>query len=633
MRTFPDAKIIDVNLTTKKIEIITMSGLEHQLYPGGSALGMYYLLKEVKPNIDPLSPENVMIFTVSPLAGLAVSGFSRMTATTKSPLTNCAGDSQVGGSIAAHFKANGYDAIIVRGKSEKPVYLYVNKDEIKLCDAENVWGKVTGDAEELIRKELNNNKVEIAVIGPAGEKMVRYAAIMHQLNRAFGRNGMGAVMGSKNLKALVINQNKMPTPYDKEKFKEFIIRAKEDIAANDSCMDMLVNGTNGGLGSKARVGFLATRNWQSGWFEEWEEISGPTMEQKIKIGSETCFGCGVKCKQVVEVEGKADPKYGGPEYETVATLGADCGVSDIEAIAHANMLCNMYGLDTISCGATIAFAMECYEKGIISKDMTKGLELKFGNHETFGQIITDIAHRNGELGDLLAEGSYRAAEKLGDQAKEMAITCRMQELPAHMPQHKASLGVIYAVNSFGADHQSSEHDTCMAYALDSKERRWMSQVGGNFTLEEGNSSTLNDSNVIFAYNTQKFYSALDTLSVCQFVWGPTWQLYGPEQLVEICKAAIGWDVSLYELMEIGERRINMMRYFNSRDGYTKKEDTLPERLFVPLEDGPSKGAHVDKQRFEEAKELYYQLAGWDAESGNPTKATLNKLSLGWLLNI
>ena len=628
---FPDAKIIDINLTTKDIRIDTMPGYIHQKYPGGSALGMYYLLKELEPGIEPLSPDNILIFSVSPLTGFTISGQSRMTATTKSPLTGGAGDSQVGGYLPAHFKANGYDALIIRGKSEKPVYIYINNEDVRICDGENAWGKITGEAEDVIREELGEEKVEFAVIGPAGENLVKYASIMHKKSRAFGRNGTGAVMGSKNLKGLVVKNQRMPKPYDMEKFKELVKTAKQDIEENGVCVDMKANGTDGCLGGMAESGFLPTRNWQSGWLKSWKGLDGSTLAETIKLADETCFACGIKCKQVVAVEGKVDPQYGGPEYETCATFGSYCGVSDLKEVAYANMLCNMYGMDTISCGSTLSFAMECYEKGLLTKEDTDGIELKFGDSSNYEEVLTNIAYRKGKLGNLLAEGSYRAGEIIGNGAVELSMSCKKQEMPAHMPQYKPSLAVIYSVNSFGADHQSSEHDGCMAYPLDSKERGWMSQVGGNFSCNPTDAHVLNKRNVIWGFNTQKFYSALDSLCLCMFAWGTSWQLYGPEHLVHFCKSVIGWDTSVYELMEIGERRLNMMRYFNAREGFTKKEDTLPKRLFKPFTDGPSTGACVDEEKYNQAKEFYYDLAGWNKEDGNPTEGTLTKLSLEWLI--
>jgi aldehyde:ferredoxin oxidoreductase len=343
---------------------------------------------------------------------------------------------------------------------------------------------------------------------------------------------------------------------------------------------------------------------------------------------DTCFACTVRCKRVVEIPGLVDPIYGGPEYETCAALGSYCGVTELADVCVANQLCNMYGLDTISCGATISFAMECFEEGLLDASQVDGLDLKFGNGGTVTELIRKIALRQG-LGDLLAEGSARAAEKIGNGAERFSMSVKKQELPAHMPQYKPAVGLIYAVNPFGADHQSSEHDVFLVMPPDSRERDRLSKLG----IWKGydNPYELDAEKVRFALDTQKYFSVLDTLSLCQFVWGPSWELYGPDELLELCRFGIGWETSLYELMMVGERRMNMMRQFNAREGFTSADDTLPERIFEPFSDGPSEGIHVDREAFEAAKKLYYDMAGWDPQTGNPTEATLKKLSLDWLL--
>jgi aldehyde:ferredoxin oxidoreductase len=628
MSVFPEAKIADIDLTTGKIEIQTLPSNVYRLYPGGSALGMYFLLRDLKPGIDPLSPDNLLIFSVSPLTGLPISGQSRMVVTAKSPLTGTAGDSQSGGFFPAQLKANGYDSVIVRGCSEKPVYIYIDGEEIKICDASNAWGKVTGEAEKIIREELKEEKVEIAQIGPSGEMLVKFANIMNMCNRANGRNGMGAVMGSKKLKALVVKKTKTPQPSDPEAFKLLAGNPKERIKNNPGIEGLGIHGTDGELSATNGEGYLITNNWQKGFFPEAEKITGTTMTETILTGRDTCHACAIRCKRVVDIAGKVDPLYGGPEYETCATFGSYCGNDDLETIAVANQLCNMYGIDTISCGATIAFAMECYEKGILSKEEMDGLDVKFGNSEVIPVLVEKIARREG-IGDLLAEGSYRAAQSIGNGAEKLSMSVKKQEMPAHMPQFKQSLAVIYAVNPFGADHQSSEHDVFLMMPEDSQERRWLGQLGCFEEYDEY--GILDDNKAKFGFRTQCFLSILDTLCLCQFSWGPAWQLYGPEEIVALCKSGIGWDTSLFELMKAGERRINMMRFFNQREGFSIEDDTIPDRLFAPLPDGPAEGACVNREDFNSARKRYYELAGWDPDTGQPTAATLKNLQLDWLL--
>ena len=629
MSMFPEARVLNVDLTNGNINTQIIPGETYRLYPGGSALGLYLILKEMEAGVEPLAPENMLVFSVSALTGLPISGISRLNVTAKSPLTGTIGDSQAGGFFPAHLKSNGWDAVVFRGKSEKPVYLYIDGDNVELKNAENIWGKVTGEAEEIIREEIGERNVEIAQIGPGGENLVKYACIINMCNRANGRNGMGAVMGSKNLKAVVVKKGKAVKAYDREKFGVLAKSVKSRLEENEAVAGLGKYGTDGDLEAFHEEGFLPTKNWTTGYFPEGAKaITGETMYDTILKERDTCFACAVRCKRVVEVPGVVDPLYGGPEYETCGTFGSYCGVTSLETVSLANQLCNMYGLDTISCGATIAFAMECYEKGLINDDNTDGLKLNFGNNEVIPLIVEKIAKREG-FGDLLAEGSYRAAQKIGEEAIPLSISVKGQELPAHMPQYKPAVGLIYAVNPFGADHQSSEHDVFLVMPPDSRERKRIAKIG--ITKGYDNPFVIDDEKVRFALDSQKYFSVLDTLCLCQFVWGPSWELYGPDDMVDLCKYGIGWDTSIYELMMVGERRINMMRYFNAREGFTKEDDKLPERIFEPFKDGPSKGVYLDKEAFNEAKELYYDFAGWDKETGNPNEAILRRLSLDWLI--
>lgn len=623
-----DARILTVDLTAESYQVETLPADIYRKYPGGSALGMYLMLNRMDPETDPLSPENLLIFSVSPLTGIPISGQSRMCVTTKSPLTGTAGDSQVGGYIPAHVKGNGYDSIVITGKAKCPVYLFIDKDKIEIRSAEKMWGKVTGDAEKLIAEDLGDSKIESSIIGPAGENQVLYANIMHMRSRANGRNGVGAVMGSKNLKALVVKRQSVMKPEDPEGMKTLTLDVKDRIAANAVIVDTAANGSAGVVDFHGPEGFLPTRNWESGFLEDWVKTSGTTITETVLKQRETCFGCAIRCKGVVDVPGKADPEYGGPEYETVATFGSYCGNTDLGDICHANQLCNMYGLDTISCGATIAFAMDCYEKGLLTKEQTDGLDLKFGNGAVFGPLIKKIADREPGIGALLARGTARAAAEIGNGAEELAVTCKKQEWPAHMVQMKPNLAVNYAVNNFGADHQSSEHDPTLMAADDSNDWIWANMLE---TFEKCDAYGILDANKAkFALATQKFYSTLDTLCLCQFAWGPSWQLYGPAELVEFCKYGAGWDTSIQELQEIGERRINMMRMFNAKLGYTRKDDCLPPKAFLKIPDGPNAGVGITKEDFEAALDAYYDYAGWDRETGIPKPETLRRLDLDWL---
>jgi aldehyde:ferredoxin oxidoreductase len=621
------ATIHHVDLTRGTVETKTLPENVYRRYPGGSALAAYLVLQSTKPGADPLGPDNVLVMAVSPLTGLAISGQSRMTACARSPLTGAIGDSQCGGFFPAEMRAAGTDAIVFSGQSREPVYLWLHDGHAELRPARHLWGKETAEGERLLKEEVGDPKAEVAQIGPAGENLVRFAAIMNMVNRANGRTGMGAVMGSKRLKAVVVRGTKPPKPALPEKFRELLKRLKPLQEANPGIGWFGEYGTAGVLGIQNKMGGQPTRNYSEGTFEQASAIDGTTMVKTILKERDTCYACVVKCKRVVEVHEPGldvDPVYGGPEYETLTFFGSMCGVGDLKLLAKASADANKYGMDTISCGATIAWAMEAKARGLLDD---QGLGLAYGDGASMLRAIEVIALRRG-VGTLLAEGSLRAAQTLGPAAVDLTVTVKGQELPAHMPQHKRSLGLIYAVNPFGADHQSSEHDSMLKTKPDSLHRKRLGTLGDFPALDLRD---LSEAKVQFAWTSQRFYSALDSLGLCQFVWGPSWQLYGPAETVELVQAGTGWDATLDELLAMGERRINLMRAFNAREGIGKSSDTLPKKLFQPLQgQGPSAGVALTTEEVEAARSIYYRLAGCDPETGYPTGAKLRELGLEWV---
>jgi aldehyde:ferredoxin oxidoreductase len=449
-------------------------------------------------------------------------------------------------------------------------------------------------------------------------------------NRMNGRTGMGLVMASKNLKAVVVRGKARPKIADQKALTELNRAGVKMMPENPDVDALAKHGTASVVLPQNMMGTLPTRNYTEAQFEYAEDISGERMTETILKDRDTCYACVVRCKRVVEItEGpyKFDPLYGGPEYETLGTFGSYCGIRDQAAVAFAHQICNMQGMDTISCGATIAFAMECYEKGIITKEQTGGIDLRFGNADAMLETLQQIANKSGPLGTVLAEGSARAAKAWGPAAEACLVTAKGEEFPAHMPQAKRSLGIIYAVNPFGADHQSSEHD-------------WMYEEGVASPLYLGRLAemglkdprpplSLDAEKVRFAAYGQMFYSMMDTLELCQFVYGPAWCLYGPVETVDMVRAVTGWPVSLSELMAVGERRINLMRVFNAREGFDRKDDQLPKKLFEPLQgSGPTAGTALDPAEFEAALDTYYQIMGW-TPNGLPTPTKLADLGIEW----
>ena len=623
-----NAKILYVDLTKKSITIKELDAEIYRKYPGGSALGMYIMLNEMDSAVDPLSPGNMLIFSVSPLTGLPISGQSRMNVTTKSPLTGTAGDSQVGGFIPVHLKANGYDSVVVTGRADSPAYIYIDKDNVEIRDAGAMWGMTTDQTEKALIEDLGHDKFESSVIGPAGENLVKYAAIIHMRSRAHGRNGVGAVMGSKNLKALAVKKQQTPKAFDPEGLKTLTKDIKTRMEANPVIVDTALHGTAICVDAHAAEGFLPSFNWEKGIMDDWEKTAGTTITETVLKERDTCYACAIRCKRVVDIPGVAEPEFGGPEYETCSVFGSYCGNTDLGDICRANQLCNMHGIDTISCGATIAWAMDCYENGILTSKDTDGIELKFGNGKSFESLILKIARREKGIGDLLADGSARAAKTLGKAAEDLAVTSKGQEWPAHMVQFKPNLAVNYAVNSFGADHQSSEHDPALMAPDDDQNWIWPNLLAKFEKVPAY--GILDDNKAKFAFVTQMFYSMMDTLCLCQFAWGPAWQLYGPEDLVLFCKYAVDWDTSIDELQEIGERRMAMMRMFNAKIGFDRKDDTVPKKAFLPITDAAGDTHQLTEEAFEEALNSYYKYAGYDIKTGAPTEATLKRLGLGWI---
>jgi len=633
-----NGKILHVDLTNKKFHIEEPGDDFYRKYMGGSALAMHYLLREMPAGVDPLGPDNILILALSVLTGTAISGQSRMTAAAKSPLTGAIGDSQGGGFWPAELKFAGFDAIVIRGKSERPVYISINEGNFELRDASHLWGKITGEAEMSIKEELGDNKTEVLQIGPAGENGVRFAGIFSMSNRANGRTGMGAVMGSKNLKAIAVRGRKRPSVADKDGLKKLAKWGAANLADSDIA-GLGKYGTAETTGANQSSGTLPTYNYNSGVFDGWEPIDGTTMYDTIlrgaaegkqdRLGRDTCYACTVRCKRVVEItEGpyKVEPKYGGPEYETTSTFGNYCAIDDLAAISKANELCNKFGMDTISCGATISWAFEAFNEGKLTLEDTNGLDLTWGNAESMVKLVEKIAYREG-FGDLLAEGSDRAAKKIGRGTEAFLITFKGQEAPAHMPRVKRTLAIIYATNAYGADHQTHEHDPAIEGDFEYYTER-MAVLGFS---EAQPPRSLSDEKIRFAVVSQRMYSAMDSLNLCQFVYGPAWQLYSPTDMVDLVRSVTGWeDISFDELQKVGEMRLNMMRAFNAREGFDRQHDVLPEKLFKPLRGGTSDGWKIDRAEFESALDKYFELCGWDVETGVPTRSKLDELDLGWV---
>ncbi len=614
-------KILHVDLTRGRTEVEEPEERFYRTYLGGSAMGAYYLMKHTPPGTAPLDPGNTLSLMVSVVTGAPISGQSRVAATAKSPLSGLVGESASGGFWPAELKWAGLDGIVLHGKADRPVYLWVHGGQAELRDASHLWGRFTADVEDAIREELDDERVHVLQCGPGAERGVRFSGLISNANRANARAGMGLVMASKNLKAVAVRGRDRPPLADPQALRALAKWGAKYLPDSGVAGHPFL-GTSAAVRAQNDVGGLPTRNWSSGVFEGADAISGQTMAETMRIDGDTCYACVVRCKPVVEVtEGpyRVDARYGGPEYESLSALGSYCGVSDLEAVAYANQLCNMYGIDTISCGATIAWAMDCFEHGLLTLEDTDGIELKFGNASALVEMVKRIGERQG-LGRVLGEGSVRAAEILG-VGQDLVVAVKGQELPAHMPQVKRGLGFLYTVYPGGADHTIMEHDPGYTGF---PER--MAELG---LMDPVPSDLLDTEKVRYLTYSQRLISCVDSLCMCKFVYGPAWQLYGPSHMVDTVRAVTGWNINLWELMKAGERRLCLMRAFNSREGIGAEADTVPPKLFIPLKGGPTDGVAVTPQEMDTARSLYYQMAGWDA-NGHPTRAKLVELGLGWV---
>ena len=609
-------KILRVNLTSGRTSCETPDEGFYRRYFGGTGFIAYYLLKELPKGVDPLGPDNKLIFALGPMTGHPLAGSGRNSVGAKSPLTGGIGFSEAGGFWGAELKKAGFDAVIIEGKADSPCYLYIHDGQVEIRDARRIWSKTTGEAEDVIRQETGEPHVRVAQCGIAGENKVRYACILNDLTHAYGRTGMGAVMGSKNLRAIAVRGTGEVSAENPEKILELARSMAVDRRAEwEGFRD---TGTAGGVVSLHNQSALPTKNFKFGQFEGYEKISGQTMRDTVLIGRDNCYACPIHCKRVVKTGEpyNVDPRYGGPEYETVGALGSTCGVDDLPAVCKGNELCNAYGLDTISAGVTIAFAMECFERGILAREDLDGIEAGFGNAQAMLALLEKIARRDG-IGDLLAEGTLRASQKIGKGSEELAVQVKGQEIPMHEPRLKMGLGVGYALSPTGADHCHNIHDT--SFVKGNKRAR---PYG---ILDPVPADDLGPRKVrILAYMLSRRHFG-NCVGLCDFV---DWT---EDEVVEMVRAATGWDSSLWELAKAGERAMTLARLFNIREGFTDADDILPKRFHEPFLTGPIAGVAPTPEQLERAKRDYYEMMGWDRQTGVPSRAKVQELDIEWAL--
>lgn len=624
------ARILRVDLTNGTTAIETLDAATWRLYPGGKALAGWLLLRELPPGTDALAPGNVLVIANGLLTGAPMSTASRYTVAARSPLTGGYGESEAGGYWGPELKAAGWDAIVVTGRAARPTWISIRDDRVELRDAAALWGRDAHEVQDAIRAELGDSYVRVLQIGRAGENGVRYAALTNELRHFNGRAGMGAVMGSKNLRAIAVRGRRrwIKDAHDAPAVSELGKSLTRRVKDHPQSWDLQDKGTPGLVGSLNAAGMLPTRNFREGVFEGVACLEWAAYERDILVGRGTCQGCAIKCKREVEVASddarrRVDKVYGGPEYETLQGFGGYCGIDDLKAVAKANELCNRHVLDTISTASTIAFAMECWEHGLIGPADTGGLELRFGNADAMLQAIELIAHRTPGLGELLALGTRAAAARIGRGAERYAIHVKGQELPMHDPRGKVAVGLGYAIGEVGADHLYAVHDTLLANP-ESVSFKAAAPLGVE-ALPARELGPRKARNYAILENWSSFGKVV---GLCFFGPAPR-SFIQVDEVLAATRAATGWELTLDDLLRIGERATNLARVFNVREGIGAAEDRLPERIHEPLPAGPLAGQGIDRDEFARTLEALYRLKGWDPATGAPTRERLRALDIEW----
>jgi aldehyde:ferredoxin oxidoreductase len=587
-------KVLHVNLSDRTTWIEEPGDAFFRRYGGGRGMIAHYLLKHVPQGADPLGPDNVLIFAAGVVTGAPVPGAGRHSVGAKSPLTGGFGESESGGFWGAELKRAGWDGIVVHGVSPAPVYLWINDGAVAIRDAAHLWGRITGEVEEAIVEELGDPRIRVAQIGPGGENLVRYACIANDLNEVAGRTGLGAVMGSKRLKAIAV-RGKIPVKVADPKGLTAIAKwVSSTLDQNHRAFHEF--GTGAAMQGKSLEGGMPTLNYRLGAFEPVAKVDAIAVRDQVRVQMKACYACSVRCKKVVHIEekeeaarqadalygGKArvavdpkgryrvDPKYGGPEYESLAALGVNLGVDDLIAICKSNEMANYLGLDTVSMGATIAWAMECFEQGLLTLDDTGGFPLRFHDADGVVKLIEMIAYRRG-VGDLLAEGSLRAARRIGRGTDAFLTTVKGMEMAMHDPRHMPVMRASYLLAPTGGDHmrQSGERNGLR------------NQVG-----------------------------------LCHFL------AYDDAQSLDILNAVTGWGATPAEMATTARRGLTLARLFNNREGFTRADDHLPRRFSDPL---PKHAGLTEEQQARVVGD-YYGEQGWD-ERGIPTPETIRALEI------
>ncbi len=610
-------RLLRVNLTTKTIIEESLGTDIQRRYLGGSGFVIRYLLKELNAGIDPLGPDNKIIIATGPVTGAHIMGSGRHSLGAKSPMTGGIALSQVGEYWGVELKKAGYDLLIIEGQSDIPVYLYIKDGRAELKDASHLWGQETRETQAMIREELEDEKVRVSMIGPGAEKLIAYGCIMCGLYDAAGRGGLGAVMGSKKLKAIAVRGTGKISVADKEKLNAL----HKYLASTVDQIGILKGWKEAGTGFDMDVGVetgdVPIRNWRDGDFPTVKNITGVTLRDTIGAGMDGCFFCPIRCKKKAKFEEpySHDPAYGGPEYETLGALGSNLGIDDLKAIVKGNEICNAASIDTISAGGVIAFCMEAFERGLLTKEQTDGIEMTWGSADAMLTCIRKIIERDG-FGDILARGINHVSGWVGKGSEEFAIQVKGLDPGQHEPRLMPSMGLGFMVNPHGADHCLNVHDTVFT----TKEGlRALNPLGFHDPVPAHEIGPRKVAMFKAEYLRQEL---TDCIAICHL----SSALASWDTLTRVVDAVTGWGTGVMELMRIQERVLTAARLFNVREGFTDEDDKLPARFFEPKTSGALSNRRLDREEMDRAKRYFYRLMGWD-DKGVPLPERVEELGI------
>lgn len=602
-------KILHLDVTQEKVEREPVSRELSEKFLGGNGFAIKLLYDLIRPGVDPLGPDNVLAFAVGPANGTIVPGAAMAVGATKSPLTGIFIDSYMGGLWGTELKEAGYDAMVIRGASEKPVYLFIDDDRVLFRPAQHLWGTGVTETQQEIKKELGDPRIQVAAIGPAGENLVKYATIISS-TRAFGRGGLGAVLGAKKIKAIAIRGTKGYYHPETAPIIEYVQRTFDDMSRHPAIGKSIpMFGSTGSVDGNNALGILGTCNWQAETFVDASLISGDGMVKRgLRVKHKACVSC--IARSAIIWEAREGPYKGarsrGPEYETLYSYGSLIGNNNVESIILADKLSDDLGLDTISAGVVLAFIMECTERGLLTARDTDDLDVRFGSHEAMLALLPKIAYREG-IGDLLAEGVREISRRIGKGSEKFAIHVKGLEVPGHTGRGLKGMGLGYATSSRGGSHQDFRPGPERGGKFDRK----VVNGKGKLVKENQDMTTIGDSLIICRRHAEGYYGS--------FLNG---------KYLELTNLVTGWDLNLEELTTIAERIYTLERMFNVREGIRRGDDTLPERFMKePIPEGPSAGMYVPPEELAVMLDEYYDIRGWDRDTGVPTPETLARLGL------